>query len=186
VGALVFRAVAVVLHRDLGERLAPEAVGVHVAVRREREEPGRRVAAREQRVAEPRDAAPAAVFQLLGADHEHDVVDARGDREAAVAEGVGAGGAVVLDAGDRPPVEPERVGERDRGLASARAGQVGAEIGRLDLRGVDASVGVRLEGRIADELLVGAVVPVPELRAAHPDDGDLVLHDASIGLAFQK
>ena len=63
---------------------------------------------------EAREPAAAAVLQLLGAEHQHDVVHAGRRREARVAEGVGAGGAVVLDPRDRPAVEPERVAERRR------------------------------------------------------------------------
>src|SRR2546427_5746432 len=79
---LVARPVAMVLDRDLGERLAPEAEGVHVAVGGEREETGRGVAAREQRMPQARDTTPAAVLQLLGAEHEDDVGGAGGARVA--------------------------------------------------------------------------------------------------------
>jgi hypothetical protein len=180
---VVLGPVLVILDGDLGERIAAETEGVHVAIGGEREETGRGVAARQQRMPEPRDAAPAAVLELLGAHHQDHVVGPGRDREAGVADGVGARGAVVLDARDRAVVEPERVAERDRRLAAAGARQVRAEVGRLDLARIDAGVVVRLERRVADELLVAALVAIAELRAADADDGDLVLH---AGRAFQK
>ena len=134
-------------------------------------------------MAEPRDAAAAAILQLLRAEHEYDVVDARRDREAAGAKRVGPGGAVVLDPRDRAIVEAERIGERDGRLSAARPGKVRAEVGCLDLGRIDAGVVVRLEGRVADELLEAPLEAVPELRAADADDRDLVLH---VGRAFQK
>src|SRR5207247_217377 len=182
----VARPVAMVLDRDLGERLAPEAEGVHVAVGGEREETGRGVAAREQRMPQARDAAPAAVLQLLGAEHEDDVVRAGGDREAAVAEGVRPRRAVVLDARDGAVVQAQRVGERDRRLPPAGAGEIRAQVGGLDLVRLDARVGVGLEGGVADELLEAPLVAIAELRATDPDDRDLVLHHVSAGRAFQK
>ena len=180
---VVQRSVVVVLDRHPGERLAAEPEGMHVAVGRECEEAGRRVASREQRMAEARDAAAAAVLQLLGAEDQHDVRDARGHGEAAVPEGVGAGRAVILDAGDGTVVEPERVAERYRRLAAARARQVRAEVRRLDLGGVDAGVGIRVERGVGDELLVAPLEAIAELRAADADDRHLVLHT---GRAFQK
>src|SRR5256885_13772842 len=88
-----------VLDRDLGERLAPEAEGVHVAVGGEREETGRGVAAREQRMPQARDATAAAVLQLLGAEHEVDVERGGRECEGAVAVGVRPRSAVALGAG---------------------------------------------------------------------------------------
>src|SRR5437773_5640836 len=186
VRSLVARPIPMVLDGNPGERLAPETEGVHVAVGGEREEAGRGVAAREQRMPEAGDAPPAAVFELLGAEHEDDVVHARGDREAAVAEGVRPRRAVVLDPRDGPVVEAERVGERDRRLAAAGAGEVRAQVGGLDLGRLDAGVGVGLEGGVADELLEAPLVAIAELRAADADDRDLVLHPVSRGRAFQK
>src|SRR5262249_3668635 len=144
------------------------------------------VTACEERMPEPRDAAPAAVFQLLGAEDEDNVVRPGRDREAAVPERVGPRRAVVLDARDGTVVEAERVGERDGRLPATRPGQVGAKVRRLDLRRIDAGVGIRLEGGVADELLVAPLEAVAELRAADPDRRDAVLHRASRGRAFQK
>src|SRR5262249_35644470 len=175
---VVLRAVGVVLHRDPGERLTTEAEGVHVAVGGEGEEARRGVTAGEQRMAEPRDAAAAAVLQLLGAEDEDDVVHAGGDREAGVAEGVRAGRTVVLDARDRPPVEPERIRQRGGRLPPARSREVRAEVAGLDLRRVDARVVVGRERGVAAQLLVAAVVALTELGAPDPDDGDPVLHAA--------
>jgi hypothetical protein len=172
----VARAVVVVLHRDLGERLAADAEGVHVAVGGQREEAGRRVALRQQGVAEARQAAAAAVLELLGAEHQDDVVGAGGDRQTGVAEGVGAGGAVVLDSRDRAVVEAQRVAEGDRGLAARGARHVRAQVGGLDLLRVDLRVGVGLEGRLADEILVAEVVEIAEIGAADADYRDLVPH----------
>ena len=135
---------------------------------------------------EARDTASAAVLQLLGAEDEHDVVRPRCDREAAVPKRVGPRRAVVLDPRDGTIVETERIGERDGRLAAAGAGQVRAEIGGLDLRRIDAGVGIRLEGGVADELLVAPLEAVAELRAADTDHRDAVLHRASRGRAFQK
>jgi hypothetical protein len=176
----------VVLDRDLRERLAAEPERVHVAVRREREEAGRGVAAGEERMAEPRDAAPAAVLQLLGAEHEHDVVHAGGDREAAVPERVGPRRTVVLDPRDGAVVETERIRERHGRLAAAGTGEIRPEVRGLDLGRVDPRVLVRREGGVADELLEAPLEAIAELRAADADDRDLVLHHASAGRAFQK
>ena len=116
----------------------------------------------------------------------YDVVHAGRDGEAAVPERVGAGRAVVLDPGDRPVVEPERIGERDGSLAAAGAGEVRAEVRGLDLPRIDAGVLAGRERGIADELLEAPLEAVAELRAADADDRDLVLHHASAGRAFQK
>ena len=183
---LVPRAVPVVLDGDLGERAARQAELVHVAVRREREQAGRGVALAEDLVADARDAAAGAVLQLLRADDEHDVVLAGRDREARVAERVGAGGAEVLDPRDGPIVEAQRIGERDARLAALAVRQIGADVGRVDLARIDLRVGVRLEGRVADLVLVGRVVEVAELRAADADHGHLVADRVHSGRAFQK
>ena len=157
-----------------------------VAVSGEREEPGRRVAAREEGMPEPRDAAPAAVLQLLRPEHEHHVVRPRRDREAAVPECIRPRRAVVLDPRDGAVVEPECVGERDGRLPPPRPGEIRAEVRRLDLGGIDARIVVRLERGVADELLVAPLEAVAELRTADADDRDAVLHRTSTGRAFQK
>src|SRR5437879_1688950 len=133
-----------------------------------------------------RDATAAAVLQRLGAEHEDDVGRAGREREAAVAEGVSPRRAVVLDARDGAVVEAQRVGERDRRLPPAGAGEIRAQVGGLDLVRLDARVGVGLEGGVADELLEAPLVAIAELRATDPDDRYLVLHHVSAGRAFQK
>src|SRR5207245_10323233 len=112
-----------------------------------------------------RDATPAAVLQLLGAEHEDDIVRAGGDREAAVAEGVRPRRAVVLDARDGAVVEAQRVGERDRRLPPAGAGELRAQVGGLDLVWLDARVGVGLEGGVTDEPLEAPLGASAEPRA---------------------
>ena len=70
------------------------------------------------------------------------------------------------------------IGERHAGLADVLLLDRGREPGGVDLVLVDAGVGERLlEG--LDHQVVGLLVPaLAELRAAHAEDGDLVL-DAS-------
>src|SRR5947208_11328227 len=124
---------------------------------------------------EPRDAAPTAVLQLLRPEHEHHVVGPRRDREAAVPERIRPRRAVVLHPRDGAVVEPECVGERDGRLPTPRPGEIGAEVRRLDLGGIDARILVRLERGVADELLVAPLEAAAELRTADADARDAVL-----------
>src|SRR5262249_17536852 len=125
--------------------------------------------------------APPGVAQLLEAERQDAVVDAGRDRHRRVPEGVHAGRTVVLDPRDRDVVALEIVAER-------RAGEPALERPdprRLDPVRLDAGVAERLERGLDDQILRGAVVVLPELAAAHPDDGDAIT-DAHAGLAFQK
>ena len=76
------RAVVVVLHRDLGERGFRGAVRLEVAVGGEREDVRGAFAVVDHRV-NAAGAVIAAVAHLLEAEHQRDVVHARGDRQRA-------------------------------------------------------------------------------------------------------
>jgi len=112
---------------------------------------------------QPRDAR---VLQLLDSDGHRDVVGAAGHRVAGVAEGLGAGGAVVLEPAHRLVVELERAREREPALPREQRAEpegvhrVDRHIGRVErvLRGVDQQVAHAL------------VPPLPEGGAAHADD----------------
>src|SRR5262249_61663215 len=79
------------------------------------------------------------------------------------------------DARDRSAEELERIGQGRRRLPAAGARHVGPEVCGLYVRGIDARVRIGLERRVADELLVGAIVAIPELRTPDPADGGPVL-----------
>src|SRR5690606_14494897 len=91
------------------------------------------------------------------------------------AERLRAGGAVVLDAGHRNVGQAERDGERHAGLADVNLLDRGGEPGGVDAAALDAGVLDALLERLDDQV-VGVLVPaLPELRAAHAEDRDLVL-----------
>src|SRR5260370_13939559 len=160
-------AVLVVLDRDRGERLLRGTIGREVAVRGEREDVRRPLAEVEHRVA-PVGAREATVAHLLEADGEHDVVLPGGDREAGVAEGVHARGAVVLHTRHGAAEELERVGE----CVAAEGGHDGAHPRRLDALPLAARIRERLVDRVAEEVLGTLVVELAERRAADAHDGD--------------
>ena len=170
-------AVVVVLPRDVRHRLA-QLVGVDavlVGVRgrdhREHRRRGERAAGAVVRRRDRVEALVAAVLHLLDADRHRDVVGTRRHRVRGLAQRLGAGGAEVLDPGDRLVLELQRAGERDAAHAALR----GAEPVGVDVVLVDAGRRVRLVGGV-DEQVVEALVPVlDEGRAPHPDDRDPVL-----------
>ena len=172
------RAVVVVLDRDLGERLAARARRCACSgwrrARRARARCCRAPSSGWPRRGRPR---PPRSFSFSAPTTSTTSCTPDGDREAGVAEGVGAGGAVVLDPRDRPAVEAQRVG-RATPPTSRRPGP-GRYVPRYAASislGIDAGVVVGRERGVADQLLVAAVVALAELRAADADDGDLVLH----------
>src|SRR5205823_2964277 len=128
--------------------------------------------------------------QFLDTNGRDHVVRARRHRVARVAEGLGAGGAHVLEATDRLVVDLHR--PRQGESADARAHR--AEPERVDVVELDAG---RVEGgggRVDDQL-VDALVPVlAEGRAAHSDDRYAVSYPVTrhqvvsprMGRAFQK
>ena len=178
----VLGAVLVVLPGDAREHLLQlrlvDAVLLGVRGREQRERRGRRHAGERAVVRRVRhdEARVARVLQLLDADRHHQVVGAAGDGVGRVADGLAAGGAHVLEPGDRLVRDLERLGEHEPGDAAAhRAEPVG-----VDLLGVDAGRLVGLLGGV-DEQVLGSLVPVlAEGRAAHADDRDAVL-DAVAG-----
>src|SRR5438034_695606 len=91
-----------------------------------------------------------------------------GDREAGVAEGVHARGAVVLHPRHGAAEELERVGER----VAAEGGHDGAHPRRLDALPLAARIRERLVDRVAEEVLGTLVVELAEGRAADADDSD--------------
>ena len=166
------RAVVVVLDRDLREVLAAGAERLEVARGAEREPARGRGGQAAHFVEGDRGTGDAAVLRLVEADHEHGVVHARGDREDAEAERVGAGLAVVGDQADRLAEQLERLG--DLGGALARVDR--AREHRLDpaLRVVDARVGVGLVGGVDDHVLARLVPVLAELARADADHRHLV------------
>ena len=74
------------------------------------------------------------VLELLDADRHGDVVRAGGDGVAGVAERLAAGGAEVLDVGDRLVLDLQRTAERQAGQARAHR----AEPERVDVVELDA------------------------------------------------
>ena len=172
----VQRAVAVVLPRNAGEDLLhgvlvePVLVGVGRCQQAER---GRcrdggvgavagRAGAGETRVAR--------VLQLLHADGHHHVVGARRHCVGSVAECLRAGGAHVLEPGDRLVVELQRLGQRQaRDARAHRAEPEGVNVVLFDARRC-----VRLVCGVGEHVIDAAVPVLAELGATHSDDRDLV------------
>ena len=117
------------------------------------------------------EAGVAGVLQLLDADGHRHVVGAGGHRVAGVAERLGAGGAEVLDVGDRLVVDLQRPAEREARTGpspSCRARTRRRRRARCRPTAAPSDDDV-------DQHVVGRPVPVlAEGRAAHADDGDLV------------
>ena len=75
------------------------------------------------------------VLHLLDADRHGEVVGARGHRVGRLPQRLGAGGAHVLDAGDRLALEPERLGEQHPAHAALRGAEpVGVDVVLGDAR----------------------------------------------------
>ena len=143
-----------------------------------------------------RQPAVAGVLELLDADGERNIASARGHGIGRSAQGLGAGGAHVLDAGDGDAIEPQRVGGGQRAVAHVDVVERIADPRRLDLVALDPGIGQRL-GEGLDHQPIGTHIPaLAKAGAAHADNGDLVLdtlcHQASpncgraSGAAFQK
>ena len=96
----------------------------------------------------PAEAAHRAVLEFFGAGHQRHVVHAGCHGHGRVAEGVRAGGAVVLDARDGLAIQAQRVGQRDGGFAVARIGRERAQPGRFHAFRLDARVGERRESSL--------------------------------------
>jgi hypothetical protein len=176
----VERAVAAVLARDHRQVLARHAVALHVdgcvlgeQVRRAgaaRMPPEVRHLPALGNQARPR----RDVAHLLDAEHEHDVVDAGGDRERRVADRVAAPGAGVLDPRDRLWEEAQRVGEARAGdrLAANQPAERRRQPGSFESRRVDSPAGALETGAVgvARKLLVAGVEALAEGRHASGDD----------------
>ena len=189
VGLGAHRAVVVVLGGDLGECLLAFLEGDSVLVEvtgRGQSELGRRwhrrVHVRAGGLGNGQ-AGEAGVLELLDAEGQHDVVDARGNSVAGVAEGVGGGGAGIFDAGDGDVVQLERIGQRLTGAE----GRDGAQPCRLNILAFDAGVFESLVGRLHHKVGGTGVPPLSELGATHADDGDAIFdsaHNKSLPLSW--
>src|SRR5207247_8405252 len=109
----------------------------------------------------PRQARDPGVLQLLDADRHRDVVGAGRDGVAGVAEGLGAGGAVVLETANRLVVDLERARERETGLAGIER----AEPERVDVAQLHTCRRERVLGGV-DQQVVDALVPSLAYRGA--------------------
>ena len=118
----------------------------------------------------------AGILQLFHAQGQHDVVDPGGHGVAGVAESVGGGGAGVFYAGDGDVIQLQGIGQR---LPGAK-GRHGAQPGGLKVFALDAGVLVGFIGRLDHKVGGAGVPPLPELGAAHSDDGDSVFDSAHI------
>ena len=178
----VLYAVGMALDRDVGHG-ALQLVAAHAmfgAVGRGKlsETAGRRKVRPPQRRrgagVEAGQAAEAGVLQLLDAQRQRDVAGTGRHGVDGRTEGVGARGAVVLDAAHRDVVEAQGLGQRQAGFADMDFVETGREPCGVDLLALDAGVGDRLlEG--ADHQFLGALVPVfAEAGATHAENGDLV------------
>ena len=122
-----------------------------------------------------RQAAVAGILELLDAECERNVGGAGRHGVDGAAEGLGAAGAVVLDARHRNERQPQRHRQRGCRLADVLLLDRRGKPGGVDLLGVDAGVGDGL-GVGLHHQVVGLLVPaLAELGAAHADDDDLVL-----------
>ena len=111
-------AVVVILYGDFGESFAAAAEAMEIAIGGHGEDTGRSESIVLVRMtALPTEPAHRTVFELLDSGDQHDIVHAGGDGHSGVAEGVCAGGAVILDARDRFAIETQGVGQRDGGFA---------------------------------------------------------------------
>ena len=189
--------VVVVLHGDgrqhVGHGLLVDAVllgvgrGDHGEHRGRGERPRRAVARRVHGV----QALEPAVLDLLRPDRHGHVVGAGRHRVDGAAQGLGAGGAVVLDPGDGLVLQLEGAGQRDAAHAALRR----AEPVGVDVVLVDPGRGEGLGAGIDDQVVEALLPQLGELGAAHPDDGHLVADavrshqdppPARTGRAFQK
>ncbi len=172
----VLRAVDVVLPGDTGQDIL-HLVGVHAVLlgvgRREQAEVRRRGGVRAGPVGRRGGADQAGepgVLELFHPDRHGDVVGAAGHRVAGVAQRLRAGGAVVLQPGDRLVGQPQRTRERQPGVARThRAEPVGVDVVPGEPRR-----GVGCLGGLDQQVVDGGVPAFPERRAAHADDGNLV------------
>ena len=111
------------------------------------------------------------VLELLDADGHGGVVGARGHGVAGVAEGLRAGGAVVLDPGNGLVVDLQRAGQRRAADARGHGAQPeGIDVGQLEA----GDRGDGLGGGVGQEVVDPLVPQLAETSAAHADDGHLV------------